>query len=82
MTIDNREIKRKKLKASENSYQEFLGEYIGLPRYSEKYKTANVNEIRHLLRGQTNTISQYESGLRNSVREGKVLGIKKISSPV
>ncbi len=52
------------MKESDNIFQEFLGESVGLPKYNLKYKVANVNDIRHLLSRQTNSVSHFESGLR------------------
>jgi hypothetical protein len=54
---------------------------LGLPKYNYKYRIANVNDIRHIISGQTNSVSQFESGLRNldkkEIEEMKKLKISK-----
>lgn len=59
-------VKRRKFQPNTNETIGFLGEHNGMDKYEYKYDNArNVNEIRHLLCSQSNSMANFEVGLRS-----------------
>ena len=57
-------IIRKTVRPNKKFAADWLGEHLEREKYNMKYKTKNVNSVRHLLHNHGNSLSGFEIGLR------------------
>lgn len=50
---------------SKTACLDFLGDHVGLDKYTFKYDTKNINDIRHLLAYHSNSTARFENSLRS-----------------
>ena len=61
---ENDNIIRKTVRPNKKFALGWLGEHLEREKYNQKYKTKNVNSIRHILKYHGNALSNFEIGLR------------------
>ena len=64
MEYENDKIIRKTVRPNKKFAADWLGEHLEREKYNMKYKTKNINSIRHLLSYHGNSLSGFEIGLR------------------
>lgn len=57
-------IRRRKFEPDQSHTLAFIGEHYSQQPYDGKYSQKNLNNIKHLLDAQNNSLSIWESGLR------------------
>ena len=61
---ENDNIIRKTIRPNKKFNLGWLGEHLEREKYNIKYKTKNINSIRHILKYHGNSLSNFEIGLR------------------
>ena len=61
---ENDNIIRKTVRPNKKFALGWLGEHLEREKYNQKYKTKNINSIRHILKYHGNALSNFEIGLR------------------
>ncbi len=64
MQYENDKIIRKTVRPNKKFAADWLGEHLEREKYNLKYKTKNINSIRHILCNHGNSLSNFEIGLR------------------
>ena len=62
--FENDNIIRKTVRPNKKFLPGWLGEHLEREKYNLKYKTKNINSIRHILCNHGNALSNFEIGLR------------------
>lgn len=71
------QIKRKKM-ILDNSTLDYFGDHLSMNKYSQRYDVNNIQSIRHILSDHSNSMSQFEIGLREGYEQTtKTEGNKK-----
>ena len=72
------QIKRKKMILDNNSTLDYFGDHLSMNKYSQHYDVNNIQSIRHILSDHSNSMSQFEIGLREGYEQTtKTEGNKK-----
>lgn len=69
VSCGDRTIRRKKLVPDMKSTLDYFGEHLSMTKYSQKYPEKNIQGIRHILANHSNSMSNFELGLREGYDE-------------